>query len=167
MAAIVVARRRHHREHGAYGRRERILPHVLIYLECQKNTLSERYMYVFVSLHITSCVSVVRSPATDEHKLCLFGTTLICTTLGILRYVNVILLLCKSPTEFSTPIRAVLKLCSRANLPCLVNMAPKCRLLCDLCIIGYVNICIILCRHVNSTRTIQQSASFSATLRIC
>ncbi len=42
MAAIIVAKRRHRREQRACGRRERIFfPHVLIYVECQKNTLSE------------------------------------------------------------------------------------------------------------------------------
>ncbi len=64
----------------------------------------------FVSLHVTICACAVsRSPAPDEHRLCLFATTLICAVLVILRG--------------STPIGAVLELRSRANLPCLVNLA--------------------------------------------
>ncbi len=31
----------------------------------------------------------------------------------------------KSPTEISTPIGAVLELCSRANLPCFVKLAHR------------------------------------------
>ncbi len=63
----------------------------------------------------------------------LFATTLICAARGILRWsickwdvASVFCNLCivsKSPTEISTPICAVLELCSRANLPCLVKLA--------------------------------------------
>ncbi len=63
MAAIVVARRRHHRDQRVHGRREiRFFSHVLIYLECQKKTLS-------------------------EHIICIgFVIRLICAKLGILHW---------------------------------------------------------------------------------
>ncbi len=99
MVAFVVARRRHRREQRARGRRERIFstPHVLIYLECQKNTFSE-----------------------SEHIL-----PLICTALVIMEmsYVAFLSVVSKSPAEMSTPIGDVLELRSRANLPCLVKLA--------------------------------------------
>ncbi len=82
-------------------------PHVLIYLECQKNTLSE-----------------------SEHIL-----TLICAALGMLcwslRKLDVVSvffnlrIVSKSPAEISMPIGAVLELRSHANLPRLVNLAPR------------------------------------------
>ncbi len=63
----------------------------------------------------------------------LFATTLICAALGILRWsickwdvASVFFnlhVVSKSPAEISTPIGALLELCSRANLPCLVKLA--------------------------------------------
>ncbi len=41
IAGIIVTKRRHRRQQRECGRRERIFSTVLIYFECQKNTLSE------------------------------------------------------------------------------------------------------------------------------
>ncbi len=82
-----------------------------------------------------ACV-VSRSPAPDEHWLCLFTTMLICTALGIFLWLIFkwdvasvffnLHVVSKSPAEISTPISSVLELWSCANLHCLENMAHDC-----------------------------------------
>ncbi len=65
-----------------------------------------------------------RSPSPDEHRLCLFVTTLLCAVLGILVgwYVNEMLHLFSWICALSV-YHPVLELRSRTNLPCLVNLA--------------------------------------------
>ncbi len=119
MVAIIVARR-YRREQRAHGRRERIFPHILIYLEFQKNTLSEHIIYqVMLFFYLLQEIKDDLDPATRRsHAIpalskllahfiflpfhsfqrtvaslflySLFMTTLICAPLGILRW-----LICK------------------------------------------------------------------------
>ncbi len=118
MAAIVVARRRHHREQRARGRREGIFSYILIYLECQKNTLSE-HNFMFAKPCYFNLLQEIKDdlePSTRSHAIpdlsklletlhflasgsfqrtvaslflhSLFATTLFCAALGALALVD-------------------------------------------------------------------------------
>ncbi len=70
MAAITVSRRRHCRELRACGRRERFFPHVLIYFECQKNTII--WAYHLPSHVIFNLVQEIKDnfePSTRSHAI--------------------------------------------------------------------------------------------------
>ncbi len=111
MAAIVVARRRQIRERMVEGRG--FFPHLLIYLECQKNTLSE-HMPSHVIFNLLQEIKYDLEPSTRRQAIpglsklhatlnflasgsfqrtvaslflySLFATMLICAALGILRW---------------------------------------------------------------------------------
>ncbi len=94
---------------------------------------SSNYWYIFTGMPLFNapkkhvklfCACVVsRSPSPDEHRLCLFVTTLLCAALGIFGwYVNEMLHL-RSWICALTVYHPVLELRSRTNLPCLVNLA--------------------------------------------
>ncbi len=87
---------------------------------------------LLANLHFLSSGSFQRTVA-FLFLYSLFATTLICAAHGRLHWsickldvVSVFFhlrVVSKSPAEISTPIGAVLELCSRANLPCLVKLA--------------------------------------------
>ncbi len=99
MAAFVVAQR----TDSAWWKGEHFLPHVFIYLECPKNTLSE--FHGKFALHLLDCIGYYGN---EMLRLYFF----ICT------------LSVNHPQKCPRPsIGVVLELRSQANLPCLVNLA--------------------------------------------